>query len=151
LSSTSSHRSDHNRPPHGVPKTLEPAESLAFEVSAGSMAGVEARRALLAGNGALPSAVRDEVLLLVTELVTNAVRHANAGPDRAVRVELSRLSDYVRVAVFDGGAGFTAGPPAERDPADGWGLVLVDRVADRWAVTPTALGTCAWFELRYQS
>ena len=147
----SSHRSDHNRPPHAVPETLEPAESLAFELSAGSMAGVEARRALLAGNGALPIAIRDELLLLVTELVTNAVRHANAGPDRAVRVELSRLSDCVRVAVFDGGAGFRAEPPAERDEADGWGLVLVDRVADRWAVTPTASGTCAWFELRCQS
>ena len=115
------------------------------------MAGVEARHALLAGNGALPSAVRDDVLLLVTELVTNAVRHGNAGPDRAVRVELSRLPECVRVAVFDGGAGFTAGPPAERDEAEGWGLVLVDRVADRWAITPTASGTCAWFELRFQS
>ena len=94
--------------------------------------------------------MKDNILLLVTELVTNAVRHANAGPDRAVRVELSRWSDCVRVAVFDGGAGFTAGPPAERDEADGWGLVLVDRVADRWAVTPTDSGTCAWFELRYQ-
>jgi two-component sensor histidine kinase len=149
LSSISSHRSEHNRSPHAVPEAFEPAESLAFELSAGSMAGVEARRALLEGNGALPSAVRDEVLLLVTELVTNAVRHANAGSDRAVRVELSRLSDRVKVAVFDGGAGFTAGPPAERDEADGWGLVLVDRVADRWAITPTAQGTCAWFELRY--
>ena len=127
----------------------DPAESLAFELSAGSTAGVEARRALLAGNGALPSAVRDEVLLLATELVTNAVRHSDAGPGRAVRVELRRLRDRVRVAVFDGGAGFAAGPPAERDEADGWGLVLVDRIADRWAITPTAQGTCAWFELRY--
>ena len=148
--STTSHRSDHNRSPHAVPDAaVDPAKGLAFELGAGSTAGVEARRALLAGNGALPSAVRDEVLLLATELVTNAVRHADAGPDRAVRVELRRLRDRVRVAVFDGGAGFTAGPPAERDEADGWGLVLVDRIADRWAITPTPRGTCAWFELRY--
>ena len=73
----------------------DPAECLVFEFTAEPMAGPRARRALLAGNGALPSSVRDEVLLLVTELVTNAVRHANAGPDAVVRVELRRGSDFV--------------------------------------------------------
>ena len=125
-----------------------PAECLAFELTAGPMAGPVARRALLAGNGGLPGPVRDDVLLLVTELVTNAVRHAKAGPDAVVRVELRRGSDCVRVAVSDEGAGFTAEAPLEHDQADGWGLALVDRIADRWAITPTASGTCAWFELR---
>jgi hypothetical protein len=32
----------------------------------------------------------------------------------------------------------------------GWGLLFVDRIADRWAVTSTATGTCVWFEIRYQ-
>jgi anti-sigma regulatory factor (Ser/Thr protein kinase) len=107
----------------------------------------DARRCLFAQGSRAP---RDDVLLLVTELVTNAVRHANAGPDAVVRVELWRGSDFVRVAVSDEGAGFTAEAPLERDQADGWGLALVDRIADRWAVTPTASGTCAWFELRYE-
>jgi two-component sensor histidine kinase len=128
----------------------DPAESLVFELNAGPMAGPGARRALLTGNGALPSSVRDDVLLLVTELVTNAVRHANAGPDGVVRVELRRGPDFVRVAVSDDGAGFKAEAPLERDQADGWGLALVDRIADRWAITPTASGTCAWFEMRYE-
>ena len=128
----------------------DPAECLLFEFTAEPMAGPGARRALLAGNGALPSSVRDDVLLLVTELVTNAVRHANAGPDAVVRVELRRGSDLVRVAVSDEGAGFAAEAPYEREAADGWGLALVDRIADRWAITPTASGTCAWFEMRYE-
>ena len=128
----------------------DPGESLVFELNAGPMAGPGARRALLAGNGALPSSVRDDVLLLVTELVTNTVRHANAGPDGVVRVELRRGSDFVRVAVSDEGAGFKAEAPLERDQADGWGPALVDRIADRWAITPTGSGTCAWFEIRYQ-
>ena len=128
----------------------DPAECLVFELTAEPMAGPRARSALLAGNGALPSAVRDDVLLLVTELVTNAVRHANAGPDAVVRVELQRGSDFVRVTVSDEGAGFTAEAPLERDHDDGWGLALVDRIADRWAITPTASGTCAWFEMRYE-
>jgi serine/threonine-protein kinase RsbW len=132
------------------PATTDPAECLAFELTAGPMAGPGARRALLAGNGALPSSVRDDVLLLVTELVTNAVCHAKAGPDAVVRVALRRGPDFLRVEVSDEGAGFTAEPPRERGQADGWGLALVDRIADRWAVTPTASGTCAWFELRYE-
>jgi serine/threonine-protein kinase RsbW len=128
----------------------DPAECLVFELAAEPMAGPEARRALLAGNGALPSSIRDDVLLLVTELVTNAVCHANAGPDAVVHVALRRGSDFVRVEVSDEGAGFRAEAPLERHQAGGWGLALVDRIADRWAVTPTASGTCAWFELRYE-
>ena len=128
----------------------DPAECLVFELAVEPMAGLGARRALLAGNGALPNSVRNDVLLLVTELVSNAVRHAKAGPDAVVRVELRRGSDSLRVAVSDEGAGFTAEAPLERDQADGWGLALVDRIADRWAVTPTASGTCAWFEMRYE-
>jgi two-component sensor histidine kinase len=133
-----------------IAAATDPAECLVFELTAGRMAGSGARRALLAGNGALPSSVRDDVLLLVTELVTNAVRHANAGPDAVVRVEFRRGSDFVWVAVSDEGAGFTAAAPLERDQADGWGLALVDRIANRWAITPTASGTCAWFEMRYE-
>lgn len=37
------------------------------------------------------------------------------------------------------------------DETGGWGLVLVDRIADRWAVTRTATGTCVWFEIRYEA
>ena len=125
------------------------AETLAFELAPGPLAGSGARRALVAGNGTLPSSVRDDVLLLATELVTNAVRHSSAGPGVPVRVELRRGTDILRVAVFDEGTGFTAEPPHERNEAAGWGLSLVDRIADRWAVTPTGAGTCAWFEIGY--
>jgi two-component sensor histidine kinase len=125
------------------------AENLVFELRAGAMAAPIARRALLAGNGALPSCVRDDVLLLVTELVTNAVRHASAGPDGVVRVELRRGTDILRVAVSDEGTGFTAKAPLEPNEAGGWGLALVDRIADRWGITPTRSGTCAWFEIGY--
>lgn len=123
------------------------AETLVFELAPGPTAGSGARRELLAGNGTLPSSVRDDVLLLVTELVTNAVCHSSAGPDGLVRVELRRGTDIVRVAVSDEGTGFTAEAPHERNEADGWGLALVDRIADRWAITSTASGTCAWFEI----
>lgn len=127
----------------------DPADTLVFELAPGPTAGSAARRELLAGNGTLPSSIRDDVLLLVTELVTNAVRHSSAGPDGLVRVELRRGTDIVRVAVSNEGTGFTASAPRERNEAEGWGLALIDRIADRWAVTPSGSGTCAWFEIGY--
>ena len=128
----------------------DPEERYAFELPGTPEAGLAARRALLARNGALPRPVRDDVLLLMTELVTNAVRHGDAGPDRLLRLELRQRRGAVRVAVCGEGPGFA--PEATRLPPDetgGWGLVLVDRIADRWAVTRTPTGTCVWFELRY--
>jgi anti-sigma regulatory factor (Ser/Thr protein kinase) len=89
---------------------------------------------------------------LLTELVTNAVRHADAGPGRLVRVELRQRRGAVRVAVCDEGRGFAPEARCSRpDEAGGWGLVLVDRIADRWAVTRMASGTCVWFEIRYRA
>jgi two-component sensor histidine kinase len=81
-------------------------ERLAFELAGSPEATAAARRLLLAGNGALPGNVRDDVLLLVTELVTNAVRHADAVPDPTLRVEFRHWSRTVRVAVCDEGPGF---------------------------------------------
>jgi anti-sigma regulatory factor (Ser/Thr protein kinase) len=131
--------------------TAQPlSEGLAFEVKATPMAGHEARHVLLAGNGTLPGSVLDDVLLLVTELVTNAVRHSGAGPDGTVRVEVRRGTEILRVEVSDEGTGFKAEAPLERNEAGGWGLALVDRIADRWAVTHTGSGTCAWFEIGYE-
>jgi anti-sigma regulatory factor (Ser/Thr protein kinase) len=128
----------------------DPEECYALELAGTPEAGLAARRALLARNGALPRPVRDDVLLLMTELVTNAVRHADAGPDRLVRLELRQRRGAVRVAVCDEGPGFAPEATCSRpDETGGWGLVLVDRIADRWAVTRTATGTCVWFEIRY--
>src|ERR687898_198626 len=91
------------RPAGGIPCA---ARRLVFELPAKPGAVPAARRALLACNGELPSSIRDDVLLLVTELVSNAVRHAEPGADRAVRVELQG----------DGGAG---GGGAGRGPRGG--------------------------------
>jgi anti-sigma regulatory factor (Ser/Thr protein kinase) len=129
----------------------DPEERYSFELPGTPEAGLAARRALLDRNGALPRAVRDDVLLLMTELVTNSVRHADGGPDRMVHLELRQRPGEVRVAVCDEGPGFVAEVKAlSSDGSGGWGLFLVDRIADRWAVTSTTTGTCVWFEIRYQ-
>ena len=88
-----------------------------------SGAPAAARQALREGNGLLPNAIREDVLLLVTELVTNAVRHARAGPDRPLHVQLLRGPRWVVVAVADQGPGFTWHPaPPAGNESGGWGL-----------------------------
>jgi anti-sigma regulatory factor (Ser/Thr protein kinase) len=104
---------------------------------------------VLARNGTLPASVRGDVLLLVTELVSNAVRHAEVGPEQYLRVELRFSPRRVRVEVVDPGSGFTpAQGPSRGGESGGWGLFLVDRIAHRWGVRRTASGTCVWFEIR---
>jgi anti-sigma regulatory factor (Ser/Thr protein kinase) len=124
--------------------------TVAFELKGGDEASAEARRALIAGNGELPANVREDVLLLLTELVTNAVRHSGIRPDESVHVELHESSQRVRVRVVDTGTPFTRiRPSAREDQTGGWGLLLVDRIADTWGVGPTATGTCVWFEIEF--
>jgi anti-sigma regulatory factor (Ser/Thr protein kinase) len=86
-----------------------------------------------------------ELRLLVSELVTNAVRHG-LGRRGAVELTLSLAGRCVRVEVADGGAGFVPPVPVpDPDETGGWGLVVVDRLADRWGIEG-ADGTCVWFE-----
>jgi len=131
-------------PPRG-----DPIRGLAFSVNGGVHACSEARRAVLAGDGAVPASARDDILLLVSELVTNAVRHADVGPDRSLQIELRRWPDRVRVEVAHTGPGFEhEGVPPTLDATGGWGLVIVDRIADRWGITSRSGATRVWFELR---
>lgn len=116
-----------------------------------SGAPAAARQALGEENGTLPAPIRDDILLLVSELVTNAVRHAGAGPERPLRVQLLRGPRWVVVAVADQGPGFArpASPSGANEPG-GWGLFLVDQIADRWGVECTTSGSCVWFEMAYE-
>jgi anti-sigma regulatory factor (Ser/Thr protein kinase) len=111
-------------------------------------AGHVARHAIAASEPTLPLPVQDDLALLVTELITNAVRHGGAGPGRPVQVGVRRRDGRIRVQVTDEGTEFD--PPSPSVPIDssgGWGLFLVDRIAERWGIRPTAAGTCVWFEL----
>jgi signal transduction histidine kinase len=100
----------------------------------------ELARASLAPH--LPAVRRNDLLVLVTELVTNAVRHAAPSP---VVVHLAAAERVVRVEVCDDGPGFE---PVEREPGPdgGFGLILLRTLSDRWGIA-TDDGTCVWFEL----
>jgi anti-sigma regulatory factor (Ser/Thr protein kinase) len=87
------------------------------------------------------------LLLLVSEIVTNAVIHSSA-PDQSEIVLYARLTDggAVRVEVIDSGGGFTPVPRDPDRPGGGYGLFLVEREALSWGVDRKG-GTRVWFEL----
>ncbi|MET0511824.1 MAG: MASE1 domain-containing protein [Thermoleophilaceae bacterium] len=87
------------------------------------------------------------VRLLVSELVTNSIRHARTPAATSIRLEVTVYSDRLRVEVGDHGHGFE--PPQrtpDRESNSGWGLYLVDQLSDRWGVSDTS-GTSVWFEI----
>jgi anti-sigma regulatory factor (Ser/Thr protein kinase) len=95
----------------------------------------------------------DDLRLLVSELVTNSVRHACVGPDEQIHLRVHAPDGCVRVEVCDPGADWVA-PSGTRasDPHEpgGWGLFLVDQMADRWGVDKDD-ATCVWFELECET
>jgi anti-sigma regulatory factor (Ser/Thr protein kinase) len=93
----------------------------------------------------LPEQERSTLRLLVSELVTNSVRHVNDST-RPVVLALRLGARAIRVEVHDGGAGFKPGKPKPRGADGGFGLFLVERMASRWGVD-TGDGTRVWFEL----
>lgn len=128
--------------------TLEPpvTTELSMRLNPGREAIPAARKALDGLSGLLERPVWEDLRLLVTEVVTNGVRH---GSDRGpVGVCVTVGEDAVRAEVTDGGRGFSpAEAPMPRDDGSGgWGLQLVDRVAANWGVR-VGEGTCVWFEL----
>jgi anti-sigma regulatory factor (Ser/Thr protein kinase) len=129
-----------------APPRADGLSGFAFAVPGGPSAGAAARRIILARDGTLDANVRERVLLLVTELVTNAVHHAKVGPRESVRVGFDQSRWGVRVEVVDLGPGFVR-PLGHPPPRDGWGLYLVEQIADRWGVIPRTPGTCVWFEI----
>jgi anti-sigma regulatory factor (Ser/Thr protein kinase) len=86
------------------------------------------------------------IVLLVSEVVSNAVRHSSAPEDSSIALAASVSDAAVRISVTDAGEGFT---PRPRDPerlGDGYGLFLLERAATSWGVELQS-GTTVWFEL----
>ena len=88
----------------------------------------------------------DAVSLMVSELATNCVLHANA--DFTLTIE--RTIRHVRVDVADGGSGRVATRRPEPTEVSGRGLSIVDRLSDTWGVTEylDREGKSVWFMVR---
>ena len=98
---------------------------------------------------ALPKRTLADVELLVSELATNSVRHAGCGESDELSLEAAVEADRVRVRLSDAGDGFeehTPSPPPNGH-SGGYGLVLLDRLSDRWGVQKEG-GFSVWFEVQ---
>ncbi len=91
----------------------------------------------------LPAESLEVVLLLTSELITNAVRHAR-GP---VGLHLAWSDRDVRVEVEDQSPERPVVRPINRDSLNGRGLLLVDGLANGWGVKATDTGKRVWFSL----
>jgi anti-sigma regulatory factor (Ser/Thr protein kinase) len=94
----------------------------------------------------LGTRVLEDVRLLVTELITNALRHGALSPGDHVSLKASIDDGVVRIEVRDPGRD---GEVAPRDPGPrggGYGLFLVELLARRWGVDRRD-GTVVWCEL----
>jgi len=90
----------------------------------------------------------EDLDLLTSEVVTNALKHGPVPTENAVSLEALVFDDVVRVEVRDGGAGFEPPsplPPGELRPS-GWGLFFVNEIAHGWGVEPLPSNT-VWFEV----
>jgi anti-sigma regulatory factor (Ser/Thr protein kinase) len=117
------------------------------EFEAGPTAAAGARNALTSLEGKVDGRLLGDVRLLVSELVTNSVRHSDAHARDVVRMSVSVTETSLRVEVADPGKGFEPKPrDADRTRPGGWGLVLVDELSDRWGVARDQL-TRVWFEM----
>ena len=130
----------------GTGRSLAPHADQVTLVLPAVTASVPAARHFVAE--ALPQTCwADEVTLLVSELASNAVRHART----PFVVSLQCDGATVRVEVRDGNP---ARPVLQRPPVDavtGRGLLIVDALATRWGVEPTPDGKAVWFELACRS
>ena len=118
-------------------------KNLTIELPRGPEAPALARRALEDLKGELDPMLLPDMKLLVSELISNSVKYGGEGP---VRLEVTSAPDRVRADITDHGGGFTPVPRDDNlDKLGGWGLHLVEHLADDWG---TGDGSAhVWFEI----
>ncbi|MDN3271160.1 MULTISPECIES: ATP-binding protein [unclassified Streptomyces] len=93
----------------------------------------------------LPPKLTEDAVLLVSELVGNAVRHTGA---RAFGLSMRHRRGWIRVEVRDPSRALPCLMPVQETDVSGRGLFLVDELADRWGVDLLSHGKTTWFEMR---
>jgi anti-sigma regulatory factor (Ser/Thr protein kinase) len=106
----------------------------------------EARRSLEALRPSLNDLLVDDAVLLVSEIVSNSVRHASLDESDAIEVRVRGSDSMLHVDVIDPGPGFDPERVEASEREGGWGLRLLDQLATRWGVERNDV-TKVWFEL----
>jgi anti-sigma regulatory factor (Ser/Thr protein kinase) len=89
--------------------------------------------------------VEETAVLLVSELVSNTIRHARTG--LVLELRLETYGTWLRIEVLDA----DPQPPEPQTPdaldESGFGFVLIEALADKWGVRPITAGKAVWAEL----
>ncbi|MGP4000168.1 ATP-binding protein [Streptomyces sp. 8N706] len=93
----------------------------------------------------LSAQLAEHVVLLVSELVGNAVRHTGA---RTFGLRMLRRRGWIRVEVRDPSRALPCLMPVHELDTSGRGLFLVDKLSERWGVDLLPRGKTTWFEMR---
>ncbi|WP_405857773.1 ATP-binding protein [Streptomyces sp. NBC_00090] len=93
----------------------------------------------------LGAQIAEHAVLLVSELVGNAVRHTGA---RVFALRMHRRRGWIRIEVRDPSRGLPCLMPVAELDTSGRGLFLVDKLSDRWGVDLAPRGKTTWFEMR---
>jgi len=120
-----------------------------MRLGSGPDAAADARRAIAQLRADLDPPLMETLRLLVTELVTNSVRHTDCD-SLTLRIAVGKAAVLTEVA--DDGPPFPIedmkGQSAEaHEPDAGWGLFLVERLARNWGVKEDEGSKRVWFEL----
>ena len=99
--------------------------------------------------GQLASAHAGQAALIVSELVTNSVIHADVGPSQSVTLDCAILEDRFRITVTDPGSGHVPRlRGSDEGSRGGLGLQIVDKLSSEWGVTRDSAGrTSVWCDL----
>jgi anti-sigma regulatory factor (Ser/Thr protein kinase) len=122
-------------------------DGLRMRLGSGPDAAAEARHGIAKLRADLDPPLMETLRLLVTELVTNTVRHTDCD-SLTLRVAIGKSAVLTEVA--DDGPAFDPEHVEEEAEADdtGWGLFLVQRLANSWGVKDEGGSKRVWFELR---
>jgi anti-sigma regulatory factor (Ser/Thr protein kinase) len=90
-----------------------------------------------------PPSDLEATTLLLSEVVSNAVRHGE--PGRPIKLTVTSVDSILRIAVRSEGRFRT--PPLRRSEPGGWGLVLLQPLARNWGIEVGSASVETWFEV----
>lgn len=106
-----------------------------------------ARQSMRSLESYVPEEKVQDVNLLVSELVTNSVKHASLLQDQAIEIDAKPTERGIKIEVSNPGRAELTNKIEQRAMAEsGWGLLLVAKIASRWGMSTNG-STRVWFEI----
>jgi anti-sigma regulatory factor (Ser/Thr protein kinase) len=106
-----------------------------------------ARATVASAIGPVRPEVAEQVELLTSEVVTNAIRHSRSDPLAELILRVDASNAHVRIEVLNAGPSFDPPVPSPDLSGSGLGLFLVDALAEAWGVDREGPRTKVWFEI----